>query len=403
MSFFGNLFSSKLSKTSERIYLDYASATPLDNEVFELMRPYLVGYIGNPSSVYQEGVEAKKVLDRARKEIGELLNTPANSVIFTSGGTESNNIAIQGTFYAAKKAGISEPHFITTAIEHSSVLKVFSFLESQGAKVSYVNPDENGNVYVESIKKELTQNTVLVSVMLVNNEIGTILPVKEIARAVKLYKKEKDFPYVHTDASQAVCDMPISVMSLGVDLLTIDGLKMYGPRGAGILVKKRSVEILPITFGGGQEFGLRPGTEVVANAVGLAGALKKAVHMIPEEAERISTLKNFFETEIKKINFGKRVLTIHGEPVERVSKISNVCISGIDAEFWTILFDKEGVCISFVSACQNLNEDSSSYVLKAMGNADCASSSLRFSFGRETTKSEIKKVLKILTQLSTAY
>ncbi len=410
----------------KRIYLDFASVTPLDIEVVKAMKPFLVDYIGNASSIYREGVDAAKTLEQAKKEIGEILGTPADTVVITSGGTESNNLVILGTYELAIKHGIAKPHFITTQIEHSSVLKVFKHLESKGAKVSYVAPNEFGVVDEKEIEKHLKNETVLVSVMYVNNEIGTIQPIKEISRAVRLFKLEKNkskaqnqnkdqntienvnsnidspnFPYIHSDASQAVCDMHISALNLELDFLTIDGLKMYGPRGAGILIKRRSAKLEPIMFGGGQEYGFRPGTEHIANAVGLAAALKIAKKYLDEGFLQIKNKKlgDYLKQGLKTIFPNS---TINGEGFG-VDRIVNVCIPGIDAEYWVILLDKEGIACSFVSSCQNVNDDSSSYVLKAMNKKECALSSLRFSIGRNTTKSEIRILLSALYKLSTEY
>ncbi len=388
----------------KRIYLDYASVTPLDKRVFKVMQPYLVNYVGNPSSLSQEGVEAKIVLDQSRKKVADLLHTTPDTIIFTSGGTEANNIALLGVFEEAKKRGIQTPHIVASSIEHSSVRNVLKEIEMKGGRVTHVAPNEKGFVSAKDVAQALTAETILVTIMLANNEIGTIQPVKELAKFIRNFKHEHkrtltDFPYLHTDASQVTCYLDISVQSLGLDLMTLDGMKMYGPRGVGMLFKKRTTTLQPILFGGGQEAGLRPGTENIPLVIGFAEALSIAISLKSTESVRMQTLKDFFIEEVKT---NIKHVEINGENgPNMLPNILNVCFKGRDSEFLVISLDVHNVSCSAVSSCQNLNEDSSSYVLEAIGKKECASSSIRFSMGRETTKKDIIKTIDILKKLST--
>ncbi len=258
----------------KRIYLDYASTTPLSKEVFVAMKPYLTEHFENPSSLYVEGVHAKKAVMDARTAIARELECRVEEIIFTSGGTEANNLALLGLFRNAMKT-IAKPHVITSVIEHPSILEVCKQIEREGADVTYVSVGANGIVDPKEIQKALRAETVLVSIMYANNEIGTIQPIREIARVIQNFKKAGSDPVLHTDASQAANYLTLKVESLGVSLMTLDGSKIYGPKGVGVLYKKRSVGIEPILFGGGQEMGVRSGTENVAGIVGMAKAVEE--------------------------------------------------------------------------------------------------------------------------------
>lgn len=296
--------------------MDYASTTPLDSRVLKAMLPYFGKKFGNPSSIHAEGVEAKKVLESARKSVGLILNARAAEIIFTGGGTESNNLAIFGTVRALEKTGvsISKMHFVTTAIEHSSVLECFRELESRGAKVSYAEVKENGIVDPTTIVGLLRPETVLVSVGYVNNEIGTIQPITKIRKLIKDFRNgriqdfpnEKQYPVFHSDASQAPLYLDCSVERLGVDLLTLDGHKMYGPKGVGVLYVRRSVTLAPVLFGGGQERGLRSTTENLPLVVGFAKAFEIAAVSREKESARLAQLRDHFYSLIRPPAFRER-------------------------------------------------------------------------------------------------
>lgn len=351
----------------------------------------------NPSALYNEALEAKSKLGDARGKIAQILGCQKSEIIFTSGGTEGNNLALLGIFEAHKTKNFT-PHIITTAIEHSSILEVCKEIERRGGEVTYLPVDEEGIVKVKDIRDAFKENTVLVSVMFANNEIGTIQPIKEIGRAIKDWQQKHNstFPYFHTDACQVVLYEDLNVQKLGVDLLSIDGIKMYGPRGAGVLVARGNVMLQPIVFGGGQESGRRSGTENVVSAVGLARALETAQDLREKESIRLSEIRDY---AIEKILKTFPQAKLNGSQTERLPNNVNVCFSKLDAEFAVISLDVAGISASYSSSCRTLAEDSSSYVVSALGKPDCAASSLRFTFGRETRKSDIDALVLALQKI----
>ncbi|MDD5068841.1 MAG: cysteine desulfurase family protein [Candidatus Pacebacteria bacterium] len=387
----------------KRIYLDYASTTPLDKEVLRAMRPFFSENFENPSSLYVEGVFAKKAVMEARKIIGHELGVRAEEIIFTSGGTEANNLALLGVFRSAKKKN-SRPHIVTTAIEHPSILEVCKQIEREGGEVTYVSVGENGIVNPKDIAKALRKNTVFVSVMYANNEIGTIQPISEIARVIRNFKKATSdklpatsYPFFHTDASQAANYLPLKVDSLGVSMMTLDGSKIYGPKGVGVLYKRKEVAMEPILFGGGQEGGIRSGTENVPGIVGMGNAVEICGKIRLREFSRLTVLRDFFIAEILK-KFQKS--SPNGDLEARLPNNINICFPGLDAEFAVIKLDEVGIACASASACNNLSENPSSYVIGALPGKDgCKGSSLRFTLGRGTTKAELDKVLKILPKI----
>ncbi|KKU67422.1 MAG: Cysteine desulfurase [Parcubacteria group bacterium GW2011_GWA2_47_16] len=388
---------------AKRIYMDYASTTPLDPRVLKAMLPYFGEKFGNPSSIHAEGVEAKKALEAARKNVGLILNARANEIFFTGGGTESNNLAIFGIVRALEKTGvsISKMHFVTTVIEHSSILECFRELESRGAKVAYAPVRENGIVDPTVIAKLLQPKTVLVSVGYANNEIGTIQPIREISKIIRA----QNFPtsklhfktFFHSDASQAPLYLDCSVERLGVDLLTLDGHKMYGPKGVGALYVRRSVTLVPILFGGGQEKGLRSTTENLPLIVGFAKALEVAAALLEKESARLTTLRDFCYSNILK-NVGMTKVIINGDIKERLPNNINISIPKLDTEFALLQLDAAGIACSTKSSC--LGSEGGSYVVRALGGGETrAASTLRFTFGRATTKKDISLLLKHLFRI----
>ena len=284
-----------------RIYLDHASTTPVDKRVLKAMLPYMSLEFGNPSSLYKEGVEAKKAVRESRDKIAKILNIRAEEVIFTASGTESDNLAISGVIGNPPLRGVPSLrgggcHIITTNIEHPGILEMCKHLETNGVEVTYVPVEDNGIVDSQKIAAAIKHNTVLVSVMLANNEIGTIQPIREISNLIKKYREgsKSDFPYLHTDASQAANYLDLSFQKLGVDMMTLDGSKICGPKGIGVLAVRRGVPVMPIIFGGGQENGLRAGTENVPGIVGMSEAFVIAQEMKEKESNRLLALKEYF-------------------------------------------------------------------------------------------------------------
>ncbi len=387
----------------KRIFLDYASTTPLDKRVVKAMQPFMSKHFGNPSALYKEGVTSQRAIKEAREKIAPLLNVRAEEIIFTASGTEADNVAIIGLFNAFKNTkefkekGLA-PHFITTVIEHPAILEACKYIEQEGGEVSYIEVEENGIVDPEKIKAALKPTTILVSVMYANNEIGTIQPIREISRHVKDYREinATEFPYVHTDASQAANYLDLSFQKLGVELMTLDASKIYGPKGIGLLAVRRSVPLKPIMFGGGQEKGLRAGTENVPSIVGMAEALVAAQALKEKESARLKALQDNFFDEVIKISPN---VSINGDRTNRLPNNINICIPGLDAEFAVIKLDHAGISCSSASSCMNLSENSYSYVIEALGKSNgagkmCRESSLRFTFGRFTTKRECKLTLE---------
>lgn len=382
-----------------RVYLDHAAATPLDPRVFAAMKPFLTKESGNPSALYREGVAAKDALLLARKKIAQILFAHPDEIIFTGSGTEGNNLAIQGIINSVREKDKEKKlHIITSAIEHPSVLSVCQTLERQGVAVSYVGVDRNGIIKLDELKKALRKETVLVSVMYANNEIGTVEPIREIAKIIRGWRKHHNtlFPYFHTDACQAANYLSLHVERLGVDLLTLNGSKMYGPKGVGALFVRRGVSLSPIMYGGGQEQGLRPGTENVAGIVGLAEALSVAEKMKEKESKRLTTLRNHFISSILKKIPG---VILNGDQVARLPNNVNLSIPEIESDQLIIELDAHGVAASARSACKSMDEEGS-HVIMALGRSVVGTESgIRFTLGRSTVKKDIDYVIAVLPQL----
>ena len=340
-----------------RIYLDYASLTPIDKRVSKIVNKYSTGDYSNPSALYASAVNAKKAMEDAKVRIAKILHAHADEILFTSGGTESNQLALAG-----HKTLISE-------IEHSSII-------NQNATLK-VSVTADGILDLEDLKKKITPDITLVSVMMVNNEIGTIQPIQDIAKIVRDYRKAHNtqYPLLHTDACQAFIHIPINLEKLGVDMLTLDGHKVYGPRGIGMLYVKRSAPRIT-----------RAGTENIPAIMGFATALEIAEKMREKETIRISEIKNYFIDNLK-----DKKIQLNGSLEKTVPHILNISIPNIDNEFFVLQLDAKGIECSTKSAC--LKDSDESYVLKAIGAN--SKNSIRFSFGRFTKLSDIKKTLKI--------
>ncbi len=392
MNFLSKIFRNYNSK--KRVFLDYASSTPILDEVKKEMDKYEFISSYNPSALYTEALLAKDALLSAKKKIADIISAQKDDIVFTSGGTESNNLAILGVFNEYNKKDFV-PHFITTSIEHPAVLEVFKTIERLGGEVTVVPVGMDGVVNPKAIKDEIKENTVLVSVMYANNEIGTIQPINEIAKTLREWRKNNNtrLPYFHTDACQAPSYLDLNVLKLGVDMMTVDGIKIYGPRSSGFLYVRGDVRISPIMFGGGQQKGLRSGTENIQSAVGLAKALEIATRDREVEVKRLLYLRDYAIENILSKFPGSE---LNGSQKNRLPSNINICFPNLDAEFATISLDVRGVSVSYSSSCRTLKEDSSSYVISNIGKDKCNLSSLRFTLGRGTTKKDIDYLLKVL-------
>ena len=382
---------------NKRVFLDYASITPTDKKVAKKMKEYESIIFANPSALYTEGLKAKKAIEEAKSNIAKILGAKKNEIIFTSGGTEGNNLAIFGVFEAVKLAN-NKPHIITTTIEHPSILEVCKEIERRGGEVTYIEVSEDGVINPKDIKESIKPNTILVSIMYANNEIGTVQEIHEIGRIIKewRHKNNTSLPYFHTDACQATLYEEINVNKLGVDVMTLDGIKMYGPKGIGVLYVRSGVNIKPIYFGGGQEKGLRSGTENLPAIMGLAEAFIIANKMKDKENKRLIVIRNY---AIKKILEKFNEAKLNGSQKMRLPNNINICFPNLDAEFAVIFLNILGVSASYSSSCRNLKEDSSSYVVEAIGRKNCSTSSLRFTLGRENTKKDIDRLIKALQKI----
>ena len=388
----------------DKVYLDNASSTKVDERVFQKMTEFCLESYGNPSSIHSFGLSTKRALETAREDVALFFNARPKEIIFTSGGTESNNLAILGVFRSMKALGkdLTLLHLVSSEIEHSSVLACLKEIEKEGSKVDYIKVGNDGVIELSELKKTINRNTVLISIGYANSEIGVIQPIKEIMKLVRFIRKENDssFPYVHLDASQAAPYLNMNVEELGVDIITIDGQKMYGPKGIGALYIREGVSISPIMFGGGQEKGLKPGTENLPAIVGLAEATKISFGGRIQESKRLEEMRNYFFEHIKE--FVPNAV-INGHLKDRLPNNINISIPGKDGEFMVLQLDERGFICSTRSACESSSE--SSFVIKALLDGpehekeNIAISSLRFTLGRETQMEDIKNLLKTLSEL----
>ncbi|MFC1915142.1 cysteine desulfurase NifS [Chloroflexota bacterium] len=371
-----------------RIYLDYAATTPTHPEVVKAMLPYFTETFGNPSSIYACGQEAKGAIEEARNKVADLISARDEEIVFTSGGTEADNFAIKGVAYANGGKG---NHIITTAIEHHAVLETCHFLETKGFRVTYLPVDEYGLVTPEDIRKAITNQTILISVMKANNETGTIEPIAKIGKIA-----QEAGIYFHTDAVQAVGHIPINVDELGVDLLSMSAHKLYGPKGIGALYIRKGTKILSFMHGGEQERGRRASTENVPGIVGLGKAAEIARQEMEEETERLTYLRDkLINGLLEQIDHTR----LNGHPTQRLPNNVNVSIAFAEGESMCLSLDLEGICASTGSACSSGSLEAS-HVLLALGLPhEQAHASLRFSLGKWTTEEEIDRVLEVLPRI----
>jgi cysteine desulfurase len=366
----------------KHVYLDYAAATPIDSKALGAMLPFLRENFGNPSSFHTKGKDATDAIKNAREKIAESFGAREDEIVFTSGGTESDNLAVLGFARANTKAG---RHIVTTAIEHPAVLEAVKQLEKkEGFEVARVGVDGDGLVKPEDILNAVRQDTILVSVMLANNEIGTIQQVEEIGRRLP------DHVAFHTDACQAAGALELNVEKLHVDMLTLNGSKIYGPKGVGALYVRRGIKLEPLQFGGAQEKSLRGGTENVAGIVGLAKALEIARAMMKKENERQSNLRDYL---IKRILAEIPKTRLNGHASKRLPNNVNISFADVEGEALLLYLDAVGIYASTGSACTSASLDPSHVVMALGVPFEIAHSSIRFSLGRGTTKKDIDYVM----------
>ncbi len=401
----------------KRIYLDYAASTPLSLDAHKKMEPYFWEHYGNAGALHKEGSVAKQALEDARSDIAQAIKVHPEEIIFTGSGTEGNNLAILGYMEALKlkKGTLKNTHVITSSAEHPSVLECFRSFESEGVSIDMVDFDERGIINPKEVRALLKKETVFVSIAYVNNEIGTVQPIKAIAEEIRAHEKEKEKEkkgkmekiIFHTDASQAPLYFDCTTENLGIDLMTIDGQKIYGPKGVGFLYVRKGVMLKKIMNGGSQEFGLRPGTENIPLIVGLQVSFTDAVLGREKEVKKIKALQEFFLAELKK-EIPQAIL--NGDPILRSPNNINISIPGIDNEYMVIVLDEHGVAAATKSACLGHGNGEHSYVVASLYNSNkknkgdkegdqtntLAKSAIRFSLGSDTTKRDISYVISIL-------
>jgi cysteine desulfurase len=372
----------------DNIYLDHSATTPVREEVGEAMAPFLADVFGNPSSLHASGQDARRAIEASRKRVASILGVNPGEVVFTSGGTESDNLAVKGVAWAARNRG---RHIITTSIEHSAVLKCCRHMEEEGYEVTYLPVDEHAVVEPGSVVAAIRPDTVLISIMLANNEVGTIQPIREIGKLI-----EKKGILFHTDAVQAAGKIPLRPDVLKVDLLSISGHKIYGPKGVGLLYVRRGTSIEPLMHGGRHEMGIRPGTENVAGIVGLTKALELAEQEREEFCLKTADLRQMLKNGIIETVADIR---INEDPEQHLPNILNVSFGSVDGESLLLILDGKGICVSTGAACSSGDREAS-HVLMAMNVPEkLARGSIRFSFGRQNTDADIRRVLRTLPQI----
>lgn len=403
--FFTKIFDAIFQK---QVYLDYASTTPLEQRVFSVMEKVYQTMYGNKGGMYPLGIQVKNMITKNRSEVARLLGVQSQQIIFTRGGTESNNMAIIGAVQAFKKQYPEiTPHIITSSIEHDSVLETIQFLsETKQVEVTIVPCDAEGVVQVSKIKESINERTILVSIMYANNEIGTIQPIKEVVKLVRWYKKHQlhdsnaIYPLVHTDAVQAINYLESNALKLGVDFMTISGSKIYGPKSSGVMYVKNKKTIEPIFFGGGQELGLRSGTEDVALIAGFTAALHIAEQIKNREVKRLKLLQDFLIAELLQDSR----IQLNGSRTNRLVNNVNISLNGFSSEWLVIQLAEHGFAVSAKSACSS-DDDEESHVIQALRSAQGVSTkntqegSLRISLGRNTTQRDVRNFLQTFKQV----
>jgi cysteine desulfurase len=406
---------------AKAVYLDHAAATPLDARVLKAMQSYYAGDFTNPSALYDSSVKARKAVEDARARIASKLNCKPQELIFTPGGTASDNLAVLGVVRAYFKKGLfanlrklankeavrpglaQAGHVIVSSIEHEAVLRPARQLEKEGLSVTRLPVDSSGIVDVAELKKALRPDTILVSIMYANNEIGTIQPIREIAKAIREFKKVSRLhpcepPFFHADACQAANYLDLNVQKLGVDLFTFNASKIYGPKGIGALYVKSGIVIEPLVYGGGQERGLWSGTENVPAIAGFARAVEIACEMRKKESRRLEVLRDYFISKLQKTVSG---VSLNGHATMRLPNNIHISIDEIEGEVMVAYLDARGICAAVGSACTSHNIEPS-HVLKAIGLSDKkARSSIRMTLGRSTSKNDCNYVVEAVKSIAT--
>jgi cysteine desulfurase len=383
----------------KRIFLDHASTTKVDNDVIKAMLPYFSEIYGNPSSIHKFGREAREAVDAARNHVGSILGAREDEIIFTAGGTESDNLGIKGIAYQHKEKRTTKgPHIITSSLEHPGVLEVCRHLETQGFKVKYLPVDNYGCIDTDLLENSISKNTFLISIMYANNEIGTIQPVQEIGKIAH----EHDIIF-HTDAVQAVTKVPIDVKKQHIDLLALSSHKIYGPKGIGALYIRNGVKVQPIIHGGGHEKGIRSSTLNVPGIVGLGKACELASKRMDKDNIFIKTLRDLLIHNLLQVEESY----LNGHPEKRLVNNAHFRFTGVEGESLLLALDEQGIATSTGSACSS-KKLQASHVLLAIGlDPVQAHGSVRLSLGRENTKEEIEfvsqelpKIIQKLRQMS---
>ncbi|RLI65607.1 MAG: cysteine desulfurase NifS [Candidatus Asgardarchaeum californiense] len=371
--------------------MDHAATTPVDKEVVNAMLPYFSQKYGNASSIHSFGMDAFEALSESRKKVADLIHAREQEIIFTAGGTESDNMAIKGIAYNNKdKISLDGPHIITSEIEHPAVLETCRYLEKQGFKIKYLPVDKYGIVNIDELEKSISKDTFLISIMYANNEIGTIEPIKEIGHIAK----ENDIVF-HTDAVQAIGKTPIDVNKSNIDLLSISSHKIYGPKGVGALFIGEGIRLQPIIHGGGHERGLRSSTENIPGIVGFGKACELAETRIEKDAKYLTQLRDKLINGVLEIEESY----LNGHPTKRLANNAHFRFTGIEGESLVLSLSDRGIAAATGSACSS-KKLKSSHVLAAIGvDPEHAHGSLRFSLGRENTEEEISYVIDVLPSI----
>lgn len=366
----------------KRVYADNAATTKLSERAFEAMKPYLTEIYGNPSSLYTEGVEARKAVDKAREDIAKCLNAQPNEIFFLSGGSEADNWAIKGAAELGEKKG--KKHIISSKFEHHAVLHTLEYLEKHGFEVTLLDVHEDGLVRPEELEAAIREDTALITIMYANNEIGTIQPIKELAAIAKNHGI-----IFHTDAVQAVGTIPVDVKELGVDMLSLSSHKFHGPKGVGALYVRKGIRLPNLVHGGAQERGLRAGTENLAGVVGMAEALKESVEVMDERNKRLEKMRDRLIDNLLKIDRSR----VNGDRVHRLPGNVNMCFQGIEGESLLLSLDLKGVAASSGSACTSGSLDPSHVLLSIGLPHEIAHGSIRMTFSTENTEEDIDYIL----------
>jgi cysteine desulfurase len=384
-------------KPQKRIYLDYAAATPLHKEVLASMLPFLENSFGNPSAIHAEGQKNRNAVEAARQSVATTLGIRPNGVIFTSGGTESNNIATLGYINNLHKKGTpyQDMEVLTTKLEHPSISEIIPVLEKLGVLVKYLDVNKEGKIQIQSLEQNLISKTVLVTFAYANSEVGVVQSVSRLARVIKKYEKENHTNIaLHIDAAQAPLWLSCKLEALGVDMMSLDVGKCGGPKGLGILAKREGVEVSSVVFGGGQEGGVRPGTENVASIVGAAKALELAQKDFVKRVEQVGKVRDEFFALMD--SYLKNVFINGALGEDRLANNINISLIGFDTEYAVVYLDKNGVAASTKSACAGAGSGESAVVLTMTGDKERAKSTLRLTLGEDSTTSDMKTVLEIL-------